>query len=34
MNTLFDQLRLALAAFVCGGSMMIAALVIADYARY
>lgn len=34
MDTLFDQLRLATAALFCGGGLMMAALLIADLARF
>lgn len=34
MGTLFDQLRLAVAAFACGGGMMMIVLFIADYAKF
>jgi hypothetical protein len=34
MDMLFDQLRLAIAALFCGGGLMMAALLIADYAHF
>jgi hypothetical protein len=34
MDTLFNQVRLAAAALVCGGGLMMFALLIADFARF
>jgi hypothetical protein len=34
MDAFLEQLRLALAALICGGGLMAAALLLADFARW
>ncbi len=34
MESLFDQLRLALAALLCGGGLMMAAVLLIDFVRF